>query len=243
MRSPAEITRVLALALLLAACVDGTPTRTPGVTLAPSASNSMSVTAPSSPSPAGVESAEPTTRGISLPTPGTPWDGSAVLGEMDRSTRPGGVPEELRTAAIAEAIAQRIWTVDGAAWDTFAIGGFCSASTCTLDVAGSHLGRAGEDLWTLEVDPATGEVEPIVAELRSLPWDLVDELDQLARSLDHHGALGGMTLATARWLPPSAEPGRFVLSYRSGGEEGACARDLLVDAAAGIVVEQTDRDC
>lgn len=209
----------------------------------PTPSDATSPTASPSPAPTRSASAEPPAAGIPLPTPGIPWDGPTVFEEMARSTRPDGVPEEVRTPDVAAAIAGQIWTVDGAAWDTFAISGFCSASTCTLDLAGAHLGRAGEDLWTLEVDPASTEVEPIVAELRSLPWDLVDELDRLARSLDGEEDLDGMTLATARWLPPPAKPGRFVLSYRSGGEEGACARDLLLDAAAGVVVERSERDC
>jgi hypothetical protein len=166
-----------------------------------------------------------------------------VLEEMGGSTRPGGVPDEVQTLVIAEEIARTVWTVDGVAWDTAAIGGFCGTSTCTIDLAGAHLGRAGEDLWTVEVDLRSGSVSPMATEVRSLPWALVDELDRLARSLDEEGNLGPMQLTTARWLPPPEKPGRFLLSYRSGGEEGACARDLLLDARRGEIVEESATGC
>jgi hypothetical protein len=93
------------------------------------------------------------------------------------------------------------------------------------------------------VDPAAGAVEPLVSDVRSLPWDLVDALDRLARSLDEDGTLGPMILSTARWLPPPTEAGHFLLSYRSGGEEGSCARELLLDAAAGSLVEERATGC
>ncbi|MBW3612735.1 MAG: hypothetical protein KY392_02610 [Chloroflexi bacterium] len=178
-----------------------------------------------------------------LPTPGQPWDGAALLEEMRSSTRPGGVPSEVQTPAVAEALARTVWTVDGTPWETMAIGGFCGSTTCSLDLAGTHLGRAGEDLWTVEVDLATGAVTPVVTDVRSLPWDLVDELDRLARALDDHGGLGPMELASARWLPPPKEPGRFVLSYRSGGEEGSCSREILLDADDGRIVERSASGC
>jgi hypothetical protein len=159
---------------------------------------------------------------------------------MAASTRPDGVPAELGTAPIAEALADTIWTVDGATWDTFAIGGFCGTTSCTVEVAGTHLGRAGEDLWVLEVEPASARVDVLEADVRSLPTELVEQLDGLARaSID----LEGMVLGTARWLPPPEDPGRFALSYRSGGEEGSCRRDLVLDAASGGIVEETAAGC
>lgn len=239
MRSPADLATAAALAaaLLLSACeATATPTATPADTA--TSSPSPVVTAPPTPSPSPTDDG-----GIALPSPGMPWDGTALLEEMRRSTRPGGVPDEVQTPALAQALAAEIWTIDGATWDTIAIGGFCGASTCTLDLAGTHLGRAGEDLWTVEVDLDTGEVEPIVADVRSLPRDLVDELDGQARALDDEGGLDSMTLSTVRWLPPPAEAGRFALSYRSGGEEGSCARELLLDALAGVVLERSASGC
>jgi hypothetical protein len=245
-RSPAERLAapgsvVVGLVLLLTACGTSTTSEPPP---ARSASAVPSASATAQPTPGRrSQSAEPTGTGIALPTPGAPWDGATLLDEMRSSTRPGGVPDEVETMPIADAIADVIRTADGAAWDTMAIGGYCGTATCTIDIAGAHIGRAGEDLWTLEVDPAAASVEPLVAEVRSLPWDLVDTLDRLARTLDEDGSLGPMILSTARWLPPPAEPGRFVLSYRSGGEEGSCARELLLDAELGEIVEESATGC
>ncbi len=202
-----------------------------------SASATPNPTAAASPSATGTP--EPSA-GIAVPEPGRPWDGAALLREMADSTRPDGVPASLRTAPIAEALADAIWTVDGATWDTFAIGGFCGTTSCTVEVAGTHLGRAGEDLWVLQVDPAGARVDVLDADVRSLPPELVEQLDGLARaSID----LEGMVLGTARWLPPPTDPGRFGLSYRSGGEEGSCRRDLVLDAGSGEVVEETAAGC
>lgn len=241
MPSAADLARRAAIGglLLLAACTD-TPPVTPTA-----ASPSASPTPIRTPEPTATGSPEEAASpaGIPLPAPGRPWDGAALLEEMGSSTRPDGVPSEVQTPAVADALARTVWTVDGTPWETMAIGGFCGPSTCTLDLAGAHLGRAGEDLWTVEVTLATGDVTPVVSDVRSLPWDLVDDLDRLARSLDDDGGLGPMVLASARWLPPPAEPGRFVLSYRSGGEEGSCAREILIDADDGEIVEQGASGC
>ena len=51
-----------------------------------------------------------------------------------------------------------------------------------------------------------------------------------------------MLLANACWLPPP-DDGRFVLAYRSGGEEGSCGLDVTLDVAAGVVVEQAPVGC
>jgi hypothetical protein len=212
----------------------------------PSPSNAVA-----SPSPSGTQAADTTpsampspspspTAAVAVPEPDRPWDGPTLLDEMAASTRPDGVPAALQTRPVADAIADEIWTVDGATWDTFAIGGFCGGATCTLEVAGTHLGRAGEDLWVLQVTPATAQVTVLSAEVRSLPPELIEELDVLARDV---ADLDGMILGTARWLPPPADDGRFELSYRSGGEEGSCRRDLVLDSLSGEVAENTATGC
>ena len=192
---------------------------------------------------ASPEASEPGSAGIDLPIAGRPLDATAVLEAMRASTRPGGVPDELESVEVAGAIAQTIWTVDGMPWDTASIGGFCGAATCTLDVAGSRDDRAGEDLWTLEIDRGTGSIEPLVADVRSLPPVLVDELDRLVRVLVEEVEGDSLLLVNARWLPPPAEGGRFVLSYRSGGEEGSCSREITVNAARGEVVDEHASGC
>lgn len=239
MRSLAERLAGAALVVVLvsvAACESTQPSpsatvASPSPTRTDAAATSASVTPSLSPAP---------TAALEVPEPDRPWDGPTLLDEMAASTRPDGVPAALQTAPVADAIADAIWTVDGATWDTFAIGGFCGGATCTLEVAGTHLDRAGEDLWVLEVAPETAEVEVLSAEVRSLPVELVRELDALARYL---ADLDGMILGTTRWLPPPAEEGRFELSYRSGGEEGSCQRDLVLDAGSGEVVEDTATGC
>lgn len=225
--------------LALAAC-DATATVDPSPT-APSASSRASESDAPKPTPTASRSPAPEpTAAVDVPEPGRPWDGATLLGEMAASRRPDGVPASIQTLPVAEALADAIWTVDGAAWDTFAIGGFCGSTTCTLEVAGTHLPRTGEDLWVLEVDPASARVEVIDADVRSLPPELVEDLDALARAATD---LDGMVLGTTRWLPPPAEAGRFELSYRSGGEEGSCRRELVLDAASGEIVEETATGC
>lgn len=254
MRSPAEVVAVarvarvarvtlatLSLALTACAVTDPVPASPTPTAIGTLDATPTAETTDPTPTRSADEGASPDA--LSLLEPGRPWDGAAILDEMQRSTRPGGVPEEIRTPAIAAEIAQAVWTVDGAGWDTVAAGGFCGASTCTVDLAGAHLGRAGEDLWTLEISRADGTVTPITSEVRSLPWDLVDAVDGLARELDADGDLGPMQLTTARWLPPPDEPGRFVLSYRSGGEEGSCAREVLLDAVRREIVEEGASGC
>lgn len=233
------VRRGLVLALILSACGGTTPM---SPTASAESSPTVATTVVETARPAASPADEPSPAGIPLPSPGRPWVGAALLDEMRGSTRPGGVPDAVQTPQLAGSIAEAVWTVDGAEWDTLAIGGFCGPATCTLDLAGTHVGRAGEDLWTLEVDLESGRVEPIVADVRSLPWDLIDALDRQARSLDD-GKLGPMVLSTVRWLPPPAEAGRFVLSYRSGGEEGSCATEILLDADDGEIVERSATSC
>ena len=162
---------------------------------------------------------------------------------MRTSRRPEGVPDELETEAIATQLANAIWTVDGEPWTTMAIGGSCGPRSCSLEVAGSGSASTGEDLWAFDIDRATGQASLVSAQVGALPADLVGALDQLARTLVGEDALEGMALGSARWSPPPAAEGHFVLSYRSGGEEGSCGIDLTLDAAAPAVTERTSVGC
>jgi len=159
---------------------------------------------------------------------------------MADSPRPDGVPEELQTDAIAAAIADAIWTFDGGAWDRPIVSGVCG-TTCTLEVSGSHAGTGGEDLWIFHVDPSSGSVEVASAELRALPNHVVDLVDRLARRLGTSLA-DDMLLTTVAWQPPP-DGDQFSLSYRSGGEEGSCAVEILVDARAGTLVDERASGC
>jgi len=210
-----------ACAVVLAACGDGVPT--------PSASQSM---LPSNPQTA-----------IVLPEPGRPFDADALLAAMRDSRRPGGVPDALETDAVASAVADAIWTLDGRPWATPVAGGSCGPETCTLELSGAATGTEADDLWVFDVDPGTGAVRVASAELRSLPAGLAADLDSLVRSLIDPAALEGLMVTSARWLPPPAD-GQFVLSYRSGGEEGgSCGTDVTVHVLETEVMSDVPIAC
>lgn len=180
---------------------------------------------------------------VEMPDAGRPFDGPTILAQMRTSPRPDGVPDRLETDAIAAAVADAIWTFDGMPWTTMAIGASCGETTCLLDVAGSRPTATAEDLWVFEVEPTTAAVRVVTAELRAIPPETVAQLDRLARGgVSEPGALDAMALTTARWTPPP-EPARFLLSYRTGGEEGSCAAELAIDGATGRVVTETFVDC
>jgi hypothetical protein len=222
---------LVTLAVLLAACADVAP---PSATPDPTASASATPSQTATPSP--------TAEGIALPEPGRPYDAATLLAAMRDSRRPGGVPDELETDAVATALSEAIWTVDGIPWTLISAGGSCGPNTCTLEISGAAEGTQGDDLWVFEVTPATGAVQPQSTDLRSLPTDLVDSLDELTRSLVAPAILDGLILTNVRWLPPPGDR-QFVLSYRSGGEEGSCGASVTVDAVAGDVVAGDSSDC
>jgi hypothetical protein len=222
---------LVALAILLAACADVAP---PSPTPDPAASASARPSQAATPSP--------TRTGIELPQAGHPFDAGMLLGAMRESRRPGGVPDELETDAIASALADAIWTLDGRPWTVISAAGSCGPSTCTLEISGAAAGAHGDDVWIFEIAPATGAVQPQTTDLRSMPTDLVGRLDQLTRSLVAPAMLDGLILTNVRWLPPP-DDGQFVLSYRSGGEEGSCGVEVTLDAVAGDVVSGDSSDC
>ena len=224
-------TLVVALASVLTACgAAPTVTRTPD-------SFASSVPTDSATATRTAEPSEP-----ALAAPGRPFDADAILAAMRDSRRPGGVPDELETEAVASALAEEIWTFDGRAWTTMAASGSCAGETCTLELAGTRPGSQGDDLWTFQVRPADGTVTVTMAELRGLPNELLPSLDALARSLVPDEALAGLLLTNARWLPPPDE-GQFELAYRGDGEEGSCIVDVRLDAVAETVVADPSGDC
>lgn len=227
--------------LLLAGC--GSPTTAPSTTTSvmttPSA---VSSTPPVTASPSGGANASPppsptpTPAPTTGPTPARPYDAADILGAMASSRRPGGIPEQLQTTPIADAIASQVWTYDGTPWPAITTGGSCGPQTCTLDVSGIPDGGAGEDLYTFSITPADATVELLVADLHGYPAALKTYLDALARAGVDSDRLAGLALVGARWLSPPRD-GQFVLSYRSGGEEGSPALDVTVDLRARRVLE------
>ncbi len=187
---------------------------------------------------AGGSSAFPPTGGSALASPavapGRPYDAAALLTGMRESRRPGGVPDELETDAIALAVSHMVWTWDGRPWDLLSIGGACGPTSCTLDVAGSRAGSDGSDLYSFEV-AADGTVTLISSDLHAYDASLDETLDRVARAAA--GDLTtGLTYVGASWLPPP-DTGLYRLAYRTGGEEGAPGRDLVLDLASGQIVD------
>lgn len=161
---------------------------------------------------------------------------------MRDSRRPGGVPTELQDETIADAVAEQLWTYDGTPWTAVAAGGSCGPTACTLELSGSAEGSSGEDAWVFAVDPASGSVDLVTADLHAVPDEIAVALDRLARELDRDGLLDGLLLTSVRWLPPP-DADRFQLAYRSGNEEESCAVDLEIDAVAGRITEAMPSGC
>jgi hypothetical protein len=169
--------------------------------------------------------------------PGQPYDAAAILEAMRTSPRPDGVPDELQTDAIADAIAQTIWTIDGQPWEAILIDASCGPSSCLIEVAGTREGAAGDDVWTFS-RASDGEAAAVVdaVQLHAIPEHVVADLDRRARSLLGPDA-EGMTITAAAWQPPP-DGHRFELSYRSGGEEGSCGLDVVLDTDRGEIADQ-----
>jgi hypothetical protein len=232
---------VLGIALLLAGCGGPSSVPTPSSVSSPSTVASASVQPSPSASASASAAASPDASASVQPSPpalepGRPYDAAAVLQAMRSSRRPGGVPDSLETEAIARAIAERLWTFDGAPWPAMVVGGSCGPERCTVDVAGTPDGADGEDLYTFSVAPAEATVNLLVADLHGYPSSLDSLLDAVAQHGLPPGRLDGLKLLGARWLPPP-DTGQFVLSYRSGGEEGSQALDVVIDLPSGSVLE------
>lgn len=207
----------------------------------------VAVTACSGPPPSNSEPAASVVIGdpgnpISLRPPGTPFDAQDILQAMRDSRRPGGVPSELQTERIAAAVADEIWTLQGDRWDAVSAGGSCDGGTCTLELAGSTEGDAGEDVWVLRVDPMTADVEVLSADLHAVPRATADAINRLARAADGGAALDDLLLTSVRWLPPP-DDGAFALAYRSGDEEESCSVDVEIDVGSGALTEVAASGC
>lgn len=161
---------------------------------------------------------------------------------LEASRRPDGIPGEAFAPDVLAALADTIWTFDGRPWQTADASGTCGSETCQLEVAGTRDGRAGDDLWVLQIDRGSGALAVTSAVLQSIPDDDVTAIDRLARDIITAGALDDAVLTGARWLPPP-EAGHFILSYRSSEAAGGCGLEVVIDAIAPEVSAVTVRGC
>jgi hypothetical protein len=198
---------------------------TGSATASPDSTPSTATAAPTDPGP--------------MAQPGTPYTAADLLAAMRDSRRPGGVPEELMSEAIAGAIAEQAWTWDGVPWESISVGAACGPDACSLDLAGTPAGGAGTDLYSFTVDPGSGTVELLSTDLHGYPPALEEELDAAARAALDADELAGLALVGARWLAPP-DTDRYWLAYRSGGEEGSPGIDVLLDLASGEVLETVE---
>lgn len=234
----------LAMAALLVASTAACTAEAPLPTSLTPTTSATSPTATASPlaTVTPMPSEAPGPSGIELPAAGKPFDAVTILTAMGESRRPGGVPDELETDAIAGAVAATISTFDGLPWTTMAASGSCGLDSCMLELGGTRPDSHGDDIWIFDVRPADGTVAVATAELRGLPNQLLPVLDGLARSLLPATTLDGLLLTSARWLPPP-DGVQFVLSYRGDGEEGSCILDLTLDAVTPGIVGDASRSC
>ncbi len=154
--------------------------------------------------------------------PGTPYGAEDVLSAMRDSRRPGGVPDQLETPDIASAIAEQLWTWDGQPWASMSVAGSLRCATsCSVDVSGgSPTGRRwGRPLLVRRRSGRADPAELIDASLQGLPDSLDPRLDAIARDGTEAGALEGLELLAADWLPPP-DTGRGVPACLPIGRRG-----------------------
>ncbi len=240
------MSRAILLVLIgaaMSACVSPAPQPTLTSTAAsdrPPASASARSSPSSEPSDDPSTPATPDDEPLGL-TPGRPFRAEDILQAMRASRRPGGVPDEIETTAIARAVADEIWTIHGEPWSSIVAGASCGPRTCTLEISGAPPDAVGDDLWVFEVTPTTGTVTVTTSVLRGMRPSLLEIADAVVRG-DPAAPPADAILTSSRWLPPPASD-LVVLSYRNGAETGACGADYTVDIAGATVADETVIQC
>jgi hypothetical protein len=169
---------------------------------------------------------------------GTPYTADDLLEVLAASG--SRVPALLRTgpitAAIADALAARLWTYDGEPYGELTLSASCDDDglRCDLQAKGVPAfaaDRDAADFYTFSVEVGTGVLTPAgEPALRGYPAELTPTLDAAARA-SLGDRLAGTSLLAAQWL---AEPDTdaYLLRYGTGDEEADRQVIVRYDRAA-----------
>jgi hypothetical protein len=190
-----------------------------GCALAPSATfvatpKARYTNPPPTPTLSAIATAGPTGPG----RPYTPEQMSTLIRDQEAKH---GIDAALQTPAVVKAIANvladTIYTYDGQPYQRVAIAGSCGEPPilCNLTMTGVPRFTADPDAgdgYGWEVRPQVPLVTLTYAGLGGFPRELVDPLDTLARSLDTEGKIGDRTLKSAEWAFPPPDDA-YLLCY------------------------------
>lgn len=170
-----------------------------------------------------------------------PYDADAIFAVVSSSNN---LPSELRTHALAEALAPRIWTYDGQPYRSFAVSGSCDDDGRRCDLLVEGLPGFAPDPDTMDhyqftISVATGVLDGggTQAGLKGFPPELVPVIDRAVRAL-LGDQIGDRSLLAMSWLLPPPEDG-YLLRYGSGDEEGDQQLLVRYDRAANKVLSVT----
>ena len=225
------LNRITALAFVLVALAAGCSPLAAGP---PAATHKASYTLPPpTPTLSPIGTAAPS-------RPDRPYTAETIAEEL--GDVPYNYPAQLRTPAIAEALADALWTYDGRPYRELSFQGSCDEGGARCDLTVSGLPdfvptRDRSDIYFWSYVPSSGVLTPTGGlGLKGYPPELDPELDALARSLDAEGLLASKGFLGAGWVPPD---GLFVLRYGNGLEEGDPTLLVTLDSSNRRIVSIT----
>lgn len=215
-RSTQHLTAVVFLAAIVAGCLLSEPA-TPRPTAKARYTNP-----PPTPTLSAIATVAPTGHG----RPYTPEQITALFEDWIAS-HPVAIAPTLQAPAVVKAIANvladTIYTYDGQPYQRVSFGGRCGEppTLCDLTMTGVPPFTADPEVgdgYYWEVRPQVPLVTLNNAGLGGFPRELVDPLDALARSLDTEGRIGERMLQSAGWAFPPPDDA-YLLRYSHGLEE------------------------
>jgi hypothetical protein len=196
---------------------------------------------PPTPTLSAVATVAPTGHG----RPYTPEQITALLEDWITS-HPVAIAPMLQAPAVVKAIANvladTIYTYDGQPYQRVYFGGSCGEppTLCDLTMTGVPPFTADPEVgdgYYWEVRPQIPLVTLTDAGLGGFPREIVDSLDTLARSLDTEGRIGDRTLQSAQWAFPPPDDA-FLLSY---SHDLDVENPTLEDPSVYVKLERTAR--